>query len=368
MMTANQKREFTILMVDDKDENLLALEDILQADHRILLKARSGNEALKIALKNDKIGLIMLDVQMPGMDGFEVASLLKSNARTRDMSIIFVTAISKEEQYVLKGFEEGAVDYLQKPLDINVTLAKVNVFEQLYFYQQDLKDTIEQKQIVNKQLERFMYVVAHDLKSPLSGIVGMLNLLKDDDRIKEYSDLEQYLAMMFQASHHLTDMISSILDYSRKTNTQQSVEEVDVHAMVQDIARLLFPPTHIAIFIEGRLPVIHTQKFKLHQVFQNLMSNAIKYNDKQQGTITISCEDSGNYYKFFVRDNGPGIASKDKALIFNLFETTDNTSSRDSSTGVGLNILKVLVEQQGGKIGVDSVQGEGSTFHFEWLK
>jgi len=367
-MTANQKREFTILMVDDKDENLLALEDILQADHRILLKARSGNEALKIALKNDKIGLIMLDVQMPGMDGFEVASLLKSNARTRDMPIIFVTAISKEEQYVLKGFEEGAVDYLQKPLDINVTLAKVNVFEQLYFYQRDLKDTIEQKEVINKQLERFMYVVAHDLKSPLSGIVGMLNLLKDDERIRVQTDLEQYVSMMFQASYHLTDMISSILDYSRKNNTQQSVEEVDVHAMVQDIARLLFPPSHIAIFIEGHLPVMHTQKFKLHQVFQNLMSNAIKYNDKPQGSIAIGFEDIGNYYKFYVRDNGPGIASKDKALIFNLFETTKNPSSRDSSTGVGLNILKVLVEQQGGKIGVDSVPGEGSTFHFEWLK
>ncbi len=118
------KRPFTILLVDDREENLLALEEMLEQEGRVFIKASSGNEALRHALKNDRIGLIMLDVQMPGMDGFEVARLLKTNPKTRHISIIFVTAISKEEQYILKGFDEGAVDYLQKPLDINVTKAK----------------------------------------------------------------------------------------------------------------------------------------------------------------------------------------------------------------------------------------------------
>lgn len=367
-MTPSKQRAFTILLVDDREENLISLEDILEADNRIFLKARSGNEALKIALKNSQIGLIMLDVQMPGMDGFEVAELLKSNARTNDISIIFVTAINKEEQYIIKGFEHGAVDYLQKPLDINVTKAKVNVFEQLYFYQLDLKDTIEQKNKINKQLERFMYVVAHDLKSPLSGVVGLLNLMKDDERINASEELSEYMKLMIDASTHLTGMIGSILEYSRKSDVDQTDEQVDTHDLVKQIAHLLFPPKNISISIDGQLPEFRTKKFKLQQVFQNLMSNAIKYNDKSEGKIVVGCEDDGEFYKFYVKDNGPGIAKDDRLRIFNLFETSSSTSSGESSTGVGLNIMKVLVEEQGGKITVDSVPGAGSIFYFQWSK
>jgi two-component system sensor histidine kinase/response regulator len=138
----DQPTEFTILLVDDRPENLISLEEVLAQEGRTFIKASSGNEALRQVLKNDQIGLIMLDVQMPDMDGFEVAQFLKSNPKTRDISIIFVTALSKEDQYILKGFQEGAVDYLQKPLNINVTKAKVNVFEKIYFYQKNLKNTV----------------------------------------------------------------------------------------------------------------------------------------------------------------------------------------------------------------------------------
>jgi len=363
-----EKKELKILLVDDREENLISLEHILEADNRVFLKATSGNEALKMALKNEDIGLIMLDVQMPGMDGFEVAALLKSNPRTRDISIIFVTAINKEEQYVMKGFEHGAVDYLQKPLDVNMTRAKVNVFERLYFYEQDLKRTIEQKNKINKQLERFMYVVAHDLKSPLTGVVGLLSLMKEDDRLSTSEDLSEYMKLMIDASVHLSDMIGSILEYSKQNDFEQSIEDVSTHEMVGQIAHLLFPPSNINIDIEGTLPVVRTKKFKLQQVFQNLMSNAIKYNDKATGRITIGHIDNGDYYKFYVKDNGPGIAKEDTQKIFNLFATANNKSKQDSSTGVGLNIMKILVEEQGGTITVDSVQGEGSTFYFLWSK
>lgn len=359
---------FTILLVDDREENLISLEDILEADNRVFLKATSGNETLKLALRNEQIGLIMLDVQMPEMDGFEVARLLKSNNKTKDISIIFVTAISKEEQYVLKGFGEGAVDYLQKPLDINVTKAKVNVFERLYFFQDELKRSLEEKDKVNKQLERFMYVVAHDLKSPLNGVNGLLTMLKEDERITSVTELMEYMNLLMDATTHLSGMITSILDYSRQTGTQQKAEHVDVHVLVEQIAYLLFPPKFIDIRIEGRLPEMHTQKLKLQQVFQNLISNAIKYNDKEQGTIVVSHEDDGEFYKFLVKDNGPGIPAEDQRNIFKLFATSNNKSNNDSSTGVGLNIMKVLVEEQGGKIAVVSEPGQGSTFSFQWRK
>ena len=364
--------DFTILLVDDRDENLLALEDMLVTDNRTFIKATSGSDALRKVLKNDSIGLIMLDVQMPDMDGFEVAQLLKSNPRTKDIAIIFVTAISKDEQYVMKGFGEGAVDYLQKPLDINVTKAKVNVFERLYRYQQELKQSLQQIERVNKQLEKFVYVVAHDLKSPLTGIIGAMSLLEmaSENPVEMQNELLEYIAHSKEASYYMSDMINSLLDYSRRSMGQQTVEDVDVQELSEQIARLLFPPKHITIQIHGPLPVMRVKKLKLQQVLQNLLSNAIKYNDKPEGLIEIGCKEYDTYVEFYVKDNGAGIAVDEQTLIFNLFQkpSHNTTATAESSTGVGLSILKLLVEEQGGRVWVTSSPRHGSTFYFEWSK
>ena len=366
-----QSKEFVILLVDDRVENLISLEEILACEGRTFIRALSGNDALRQVLKNDRIGLILLDVQMPGMDGFEVAKLLKSNPKTKDVSIVFVTALSKEDQYVLKGFEEGAVDYLQKPLDINVTKAKVNVFEKLYVYQQNLKNTVAELDRINKQLERFVYIVAHDLKSPLTGLISVLYLLemqvKEGCLLKE--EAIEYTGLAKSAAYHMSGMITELLEYSRKSIDQQALEEVDTRELIQQITRLLFPPDHIHIRITGPMPVLKTRRLKLQQVFQNLISNAVKYNDKLTGLIEISCKDKGAFVEFVVSDNGPGVSDDDQATLFNLFSRGDTKPvTQESSTGVGLNILKMLVEEQGGKIRIDSTTGTGSTFSFDWLK
>lgn len=368
-MDENRKeREFTILLVDDKPENLYSLEQILEKKGRKFVKATSGNEALKLVLKND-VGLIMLDVQMPEMDGFEVARILKSSSKTKNISIIFVTAINKDEHYVLRGFEEGAVDYLQKPLDIAVTQAKVNVFEQLYFYQHDLKSTAKELERINKQLERFVYIVSHDLKSPLASIITILSSMQENKTVLEHPDLNEKVELVYLASHQLSEMISSILQYSKQSLEQQTLEVVDTGELVSQIAFLLFPPPNISIVVKDDLPAITTRKQKLYQVFQNLISNAIKYNDKERGLIEVGAKDKGKYIEFYVKDNGPGITQKDQNKIFRLFEVSNSrSSSTDTSTGVGLNILKVLVEEQGGKIWLESKPDEGSTFYFEWSK
>lgn len=358
----------TILLVDDRPENLIALQDILEKEGRTFITANSGYEALKIMLKNNEIGLIMLDVQMPEMDGFEVARLLKSNAKTKDVSIIFVTAINKEEQYVLKGFEEGAVDYLQKPLDISITRAKVNVFEHLYNYQQQLKQSLVKVEAVKSQLERFVYTVSHDLKSPLSGIVMMVNTILYELDTIERRTLGERLNIVEDASMHLAEMVDSILDYSKRSYDEQKKEDVDVAALVTEIFRLLFPPSNIKLTIEGFLPMLHTRKLKLQQVFQNLISNAIKYNDKPEGHIEVSCNVTDRHYVFSVKDNGAGMSDEDTWNIFSLFQKGNQKSSRDSSTGIGLNVMKVIIEEQGGKIWVDSTEGQGSIFYFEWEK
>lgn len=359
-------KKFSILLVDDRMENLVSLEQMLLADNRNFIHATSGNEALKQVLKNEDIGLIMLDVQMPDMDGFEVARLLKANPKTRDISIIFVTAINKDEYHALKGFEKGAVDYLSKPLDINMTRAKVDVFERLYLYQHELRQALKDKELINGQLERFMHVVAHDLKSPLSGISGLLMLMKEEDEIIQSPFLTEYTNMAINATSQLADMITAILDYSREHRFRHIEEDVDVAELLQQLTRLLFPPAHVRIELEEGLPVIHTSKQKLQQVFQNLLTNAIKYNDKETGEIFIGGKPDGDFYEFYVKDNGPGIEEKDNERIFRLFEKVDNDD--DKGTGIGLNILKLLVETQGGKVWVESKFGEGSTFYFQWRR
>jgi two-component system, sensor histidine kinase and response regulator len=186
--------------------------------------------------------------------------------------------------------------------------------------------------------------------------------------VQNNEDVQEKLDMVYMGANHLAEMINSILEYSKQSFNEQKIEEVDTYELVNQVVFLLFPPKHIKIKIADDLPVLQTRKLKLQQVFQNLVSNAIKYIDKAEGLIEIGAKEKGDFYEFFVRDNGPGIESEDTARVFKLFQTTNNKTNTDSSTGVGLNILKVLVEEQGGKIWVESKVGEGSTFYFEWKK
>ena len=168
-----------VLLVDDRPENLLSLESLLEHEDRIILKASSGNEALKIALENE-IAVMLLDVQMPDMDGFEVARLMKDNSRTKDIAIIFVTALSIDEKFTIQGYEEGAVDYLHKPLDINLVKAKVNVFDKLYRQRIELSEANDKLKCTIKQLDEFVYIVSHDLKAPLRGLSSLCSFLEDE--------------------------------------------------------------------------------------------------------------------------------------------------------------------------------------------
>ena len=369
MSQGTNNDNFLILLVDDRPENLIALEEILAQPGRSFIKASSGNEALKLALKHENIGLVMLDVQMPEMDGFEVARMLQLNKKTQHLSIIFVTAISKEEQFVLKGFEEGAVDYLQKPLDINITRAKVKVFERLYFAQQRLKQSLLETELVNKQLERFVFIVSHDLKSPVATIAMLADMMQKEDIVKNEPDLLENTSIIYSSASRLTGMIESILDYSRKSLNEQVVEEVNAYDLVNDIVKMLSLKPNTQLHIDENLPKFRTRKIKLQQVFQNLLSNAIKYNNNPNPEISIGLHSTNSeFYIFYVKDNGQGISRQDQNRIFKLFETTDNKASGESSTGIGLNLLKMLVEEQGGKIKLESSPETGSTFYFEWRK
>ena len=360
--------QFTILLVDDIQANLLSLEEMLQSANRLFLKASNGNEALQIVLKNQNIGLILLDVQMPGMDGYEVAQHLQTNKRTNQIPIVFVTAINKEEQFVLKGFQKGAVDYLSKPLNIKITRAKVDVFERLYFNQKQLNDVIIEKEKINKQLERFMYVISHDLKSPLSGIIALVELLKEDERINQLEGIDDCLDLLSSASTQSIKMISSLLAYSVTTQGPKNLEQVDVQKVIDEVMHILSLTHKFTLHSDNQLPVILTSKIKIYQVFQNLIIHSLESNDKPNPTVHIGVSIKGDKYEFYVRDNGKGIAKEDNKWVFNLFENNGNTNTEEANLLLGLNIAKMNVTEQGGNLWVESALREGSTYFFEWKK
>lgn len=361
-------RKFPILLVDDIPANLEALEGMLQSENRTFLKAGSGTEALHLVMKNKDIGLILLDVQMPDMDGFEVAHYVKSYKPSSLIPIIFVTAISKEEKFIMKGYDRGAVDYLFKPLNVDITRSKVEVFEKLYFYQSLLLDSLAEKEQVNSKLQQFTNIVAHDLKSPLTGMISLVELLLEDERLLVLDGIPEYLSLLSDAAMQSSEMIDHLLQDSKVANDKIVVEMVDTGSLVSEVVKLLFTTRPAETIIHETLPVIHTNKIKLQHVFHNLISNAIKYNDKQTMKIEIGCLEKERFHEFFVKDNGRGIKEEDCKRIFELFETAGPSTGVETSTGVGLNIAKMYVEQQDGKIWVNSSPGIGSTFYFEWKK
>ncbi len=355
-----------ILLVDDRPENLISLESMLENGNRTIIKANSGNEALKVALE-DEIALILLDVQMPDMDGFEVARLLKENSRTKDISIIFVTALSKDEKFTIQGYEEGAVDYLHKPLDYNIVLAKVNVFERLFLQQKELKAANDKLQRTNKQLDEFVYVVSHDLKAPLRGLASLASFLEEEIGENPRQEAVDIINMMKSRTGRLQGLIDGILHYSRMGNVTDTKETFSTKELVNSIIDLLSPPSHVRFEVSDNLPEVTAERIKLHEVFQNLISNSIKHNNKDNAVIKVEFQDFPTHFEFLVIDNGIGIKEEHQVKIFGIFQTLV-PKDKVESTGIGLTIVKKIVEQQGGEVIVTSKFGEGSTFKFTWMK
>jgi signal transduction histidine kinase len=363
---AQQDCEINILIVDDRPENLLSLESLLENQERNLFKANSGSEALKIAM-DKPIALVILDVQMPGMDGFEVARLLKENPHTKDISILFVTALSENVKYTLQGYEEGAVDYLHKPLDPNIVKAKVLVYEKLYRQSMELKESNAKLKEINTQLDEFVYIVSHDLKAPLRGLSSISSFLEEELGKDLKPEVAELLGLIKKRTSWMQSLIDGILHYSRLGNKCAEREEVSLKELINNIIEMLSPPVKFKFEVADNLPVLKAERIKIHEVFQNLISNGIKYNDKEEGLIRVNYFEYPDHYEFMVQDNGCGIKPEHYDRIFGIFQTLAPKEKTDS-TGIGLTIVKKIVEQQGGTVTLTSEYGKGTTFKFTWKK
>lgn len=381
------QEKFNILIVDDRKENLLTLESIIQSEELKIIKAISGNEALAAMLEFD-ISLVLLDVNMPVMDGFETAELMRGSERTKSIPIIFITATYRQPKQIFRGYETGAVDYLYKPLDRKILQNKIRAYIDFFKQKHALQVTTKQLQKTIEELDTakrvaeeatiakssFLASMSHEIRTPLNGIIGMTDLiLMDRDIPEQYYD---HLTDIKQSSESLLEIINEILDISKIEADKLEIESIELS--LRDILEKVFRLLSVKTF-EKKLEFLclHPAEMpdkvigdptRIRQVLINLIGNAIKFTDK--GTVTLAIEvkemnEEQVVLEFSINDTGIGIAADKMDLLFELYHQADISTTRTyGGTGLGLTISKRLVELMGGNIGVNSQVGKGSTFYF----
>ena len=394
-----------ILIVDDRPENILPLKKILELHRFTVDTAQSGEEALKKVL-NTAYSVIILDVQMPDMDGFEVANAIAGFGRAKDTSIIFLSAVNTEKKFITQGYTAGAVDYLVKPADPDILVLKVRMFQKLYEQQQELRATQEllQQQLearkhtaelleqqvqvrtaelqlknaeleqINSELQQFTWVVSHDLKEPLRKI----QLLNDTIKVKylgENPEAVGYIDRSIRSSARMSALINDLLAYSR-LSTPEPVEPTDLNALLDEL--LLDFDDAIsqtgAVVTSTALPTLDAIPTRLRQVFQNLVGNALKFTRPgvppviqvvaeriETKAIDGKPDASGPFCRITVQDNGIGFDEKFLDRIFVIFQRL-HAQSNYEGTGIGLAIAKKNIDKHQGLISARSQANAGATF------
>ncbi|HNP29562.1 MAG: response regulator [Nitrospira sp.] len=357
-----------ILIVDDRKENLLATEKVLRNLHATIFKTTSGNEALSQMLRH-KFAVVLLDVQMPEMDGFETAMLMQEEESMRGTPIIFVTAISKEDQYASRAADIGAVDYVFKPVNPDILRSKVKVYLDLYVQREQIVKLNTILQQSNDELERFAYICSHDLKSPLRAIQNISEWIEEELGDTLQGKSRQYMDELRKRVQRMEKLLDDTLAYARIDRKRQAEENeiVNGKTLMEDIMALMAPPESFTVKIGERLGQINVNRLPLQQVLYNLVNNAIKHCDKEAGTVEINVEDGGSLHIFSVRDDGIGIAPEYHQRIFEMFQSLNPRDQREGS-GMGLAIVKKILVTCGGEITLESEPGQGALFRFTWPK
>lgn len=360
-----QDKKHKLLLVDDLPQNLIALRSILEQDDRDIITCLSGSEALQILLRQ-QISLILVDVQMPDMDGYEFVEILKSHPATSSIPTIFVTAISNEPKYLNKAYDLGAIDFLFKPLNTEITRKKVNSFLKIWDYEQELKGLNKKLQEKNNELEQFAHIIAHDLKTPLGNIKTLIEVIEEDfakDLKGQASDLFE---MVKTSSTSMSKLIDDLLYYTKNVQNNEGKEDVSLIGIVEKVLQLINPGPHVVVEKINLDNNIFFQPMALRQIISNLLSNALKYNDKDIAKIKI--EFNPKELTLSVKDNGQGIDEKYHTKVFNMFETLGNQSNGESSTGIGLSLVKKLVERNDASISISTNTELGTEFIISNLK
>jgi signal transduction histidine kinase len=401
-----EDQRVNLLLVDDRPENLLALQAILEPLGQNLVLAHSGDEALKCVLQHE-FACILLDVQMPEMNGFDVAQIIKSREKSRYIPIIFLSAINKEDSYVFKGYSMGAVDYVFKPFNPDVLRSKVAVFVDLYLKQQQIMEqaemlaesqrremelshraelyeaeakSAEQLGELNKQLQerqaeleqamgvrnRFYASMSHELRTPINAVIGYSTLMIDNIYGPLNEKQREGLQRTLRAARHLLELVNDVLDLSKieAGKIELAMQPVNIATLIDDLFVTVRP---LADEHDSKLTFSHpeeqmtvvTDPRRVRQILLNLLSNAIKFGLHKPINVNTARTESGGI-AISVVDQGEGISAEDQSRIFEEFVQVSPT--QQLGTGLGLPISRRLATLLDGSLSVQSTPGKGSTF------
>jgi len=393
-----------ILLVDDREDNLFSIETILEPDGYHFVKATSGRQALKILLTEFDFALILMDVKMPNLNGFETATLIYEREKLRHIPIIFITAHNYGDENIFKGYQSGAVDYIYKPINPGLLRAKVSVFVELYkknhklllqeqkliAINKSLESEINERKIseekikilnlqllqhvdkleaANKDLDRFAFMASHDLQEPLRKIRTFSDRLSGKYEEIFDDEAKRYLNRIQNAANRMQMLIHDILTFSKISAEKKEFVKSDLNIILQDVLNDLEAPVkekQAKVMIE-KLPDLYINPNLMRPLFYNIVSNSLKYSKKEETPlIKISSdftdENAGSKYcRIFFEDNGIGFDQKYSEQIFDMFIRLHNHSEYEG-TGIGLALCKKIVEEHNGYISAKSAIGKGSTF------
>ncbi len=379
-----------ILIVDDLPENLLALEALIRQDGRTIYQASCGEDALALLLEHE-FAMAILDVQMPNMNGFELAELMRGTEKTRNIPIVFVSAAGRELNYAFKGYESGAVDFLYKPLDIDAVRSKVHVFVELYRQRaetrkqvQALEKSRQEQEVLLKELQAaqrelqdavrmrddFMSMVAHELRTPLNTLfleaqLRKMQLDRGNTAIFDAAYLQKMVARDQRQIQSMVRLIDDMLDVSRIRSNRLSIRPTEVDLSVL-LARVVGNLSNQAAAVSSSITLEASHgltgvwdEFRIEQVVINLLTNALRYGKGSPVKITLAAVTEG--VQIQVQDHGVGISEDNQKRIFEQFERVVGNDGT-GGLGLGLYITRQLVEAHGGQISVKSRESEGTVF------
>lgn len=394
----NGKGRQRVLIVDDTPENIRVLMETLRDEYAIMV-ATSGEKALQACQANPKPDIMLLDINMPGMDGYEVCSRLKADARTASIPVIFITAKSdaSNEQ---RGLELGALDYVHRPFNPVIVRARVRNHLDLQSHRQhlevlvaartaELSMALEAAQAASRAKSTFLATMSHELRTPLNSVIGFTDLIHRKGCGEISSAQEEYLGYVLANARHLLQLINNILDFSKIEAGKMELERcmVDIRSVISGSLLILKEQADrngivLREIVDAALPErLWVDGQKIKQILINLLSNAVKFTPlggevtlvaraEEKKEISVNSSGNGdiivNMVLFSIRDCGPGIKPEDKQRIFEPFVQADSSSSRKhEGSGLGLALSKMMVELHGGTIWVESDNpGGGATFSF----
>lgn len=400
-----------ILIVDDKENNLISMESLLWDEGYNIVKARSGKEALKILLTDFDFTLILMDVEMPDLNGFETASMIYEREKLKHIPIIFITAHSYGDENLYKGYRTGAVDYIYKPIQPDLLRVKVMVFAELYrknhllmaqeqkliainrSLEIEIKDRIASEakvndlnkqllqnintlELTNKELDRFAFMASHDLQEPIRKIRIFSNRIAEKYYEQIGDEGKIYIDKMQLACSRMQNLIGDILAFSKISVTKDSLELSDMNKLLDEVVNemelpILEKKAKVSI---DKLPSVYVNPVLIKSLFQNLISNSLKYSKEDlapdirvSGGIDKSYRlndqqaETTKYCRIYVQDNGIGFDQQYAEQIFTMF-TRLHVNTEYAGTGIGLAICKKIVEEHSGYISAKSEVNKGTTF------